>query len=173
MELRRDDFEAFDRAQHADRGRDHPVPVEHRRAEDAEADEPPASSRIIFKTAGNERGKRQNPALAPVVGAHDQRYVFERHDDHQRPENRRQHAEDVFVRERERVRAGECGTERVERARADVAVNDADRADHERRHALLAGPRCNGGVHVWRKAPRPVRLWWCPRRAAKSECSVA
>ena len=37
MQRRRDDAEAFDRAQHRDRRRDHAVAVEHRRAEDAEA----------------------------------------------------------------------------------------------------------------------------------------
>ena len=38
-----------------------------------------------------------------VVGAHDEHDVLERDDDHQRPEHRRQHAQDVRRGERDAV----------------------------------------------------------------------
>ena len=94
----RDDAEALDRAEHGDRRRDHAVAVEHRRAEDAEPDQPPAQPRAVLDAARHERRQREDAALAAVVGAHDQRDVLERDDDHQRPEDHRQDAEHVVVR---------------------------------------------------------------------------
>ena len=52
-------------------------------------------------------------------------------DQRQRPEDQRQHAEHVVARRRDAVRAVETLAQRVERARADVAVDDAERAEGE------------------------------------------
>ena len=73
MKARRNDLQALDSAQHGDGGRDHAVAVEHRGAENAE-------------TAGHERSQRENASFTTVVRTHDQRHVFQRDDDHQRPE---------------------------------------------------------------------------------------
>ena len=75
----------------------------------------------------HQRHEREDPALAAVVGAHDEREVLERDDEGQRPEHEREHAEDVLVRGRHAVRPGEALLQRVERARPDVAVDDAER----------------------------------------------
>jgi hypothetical protein len=63
-------------------------------------------------------------ALTAVVGAHDQNGVFERDDHDQRPEDDRHDAHDGFGRE---WSGGVCGLlERIERAGADIAVDDAE-----------------------------------------------
>jgi hypothetical protein len=55
------------------------------------------------------------------------RDVFDRDDDDERVDDQRQHAEDVLRRDRKRVRPIEADTNRIERAGADVAVDDAER----------------------------------------------
>ena len=164
----RDHLQPFDGAEHRDRRRDHAVAVEHRRAENAEANEPPAPARVVFESARHKRSKRKDAAFPAVVRAHDQRHVLQRDDDHQRPEKRRQDAEHVVVRQRERVRPGERGAQRVQRARADVAVDDADGANHQRRHPLSARHGCDGCGHG--SGPKPAFSPRFLRRAAKNGC---
>ena len=159
------DLEPFNRGQHRNRRRDHAVTVEHRRAEDAEPDQPPAPPRLPFQSPRDKRSQRQHAALAVVVGAQHQRHVFERYDDDERPEDHRQHAQHVNRGQRQRMRPVECFAQRIERTGADVAVDDADGADHQRGHPVLGGM---GIAHVRRAAG-------CPRSAfrpcgARSGC---
>jgi hypothetical protein len=87
-----------------------------------------------------EREQREHAALAPVVEAQDEGDVLERHDEHDRPEDQRQHAVDVRVADRKRMRARERLLERVQRAGADVAEYHADRAERERGEAVGVAP---------------------------------
>src|SRR5450755_3171048 len=84
-----------------------------------------------------ERQERHNAALTFIVGAHDEDDILERYDEHQRPEDRRQAAEHVRRVERNAVRWIECFLGRVERARANVAVNDAERGKGQPCEGLL------------------------------------
>ena len=79
-----------------------------------------------------ERGQREDPAFALVVGAHDDGDVLDGDDDQQRIDDQRQHAEDVRFGGRHGVRAEEALAHRVEWAGPDVAVDDADRGQGER-----------------------------------------
>ena len=91
-----------------------------------------------------QRRQREDAAFALVVGAHHDRDVLDRDDDQQRVDDQRQHAEHVLVRRRHRVRAEEALAHRVERAGADVAVDDADGGQREReaaRRGRAAGSR--------------------------------
>ena len=147
-------LEPLDRGEHRDRRRDHRVAEEHRGTEDAEPDQPPAQPPLAFGPAGDQRSEREDAALAVVVRTHDQHHVLERDDDDQRPEHERQQAVDVGLVERHAVRAAEDLAHRVQRRGADVAVDDADRADHQRQHAALAA----GRGHVGLPHPVPVPL---------------
>ena len=89
----RGDAEAFDRAQHRDRRRDHAVAVEQRRAEQSDRDE--RAVRRFAALRSDERDQRQDAALALVVGAHDEEQVLDRDRDDERPEDQRQDAEHV------------------------------------------------------------------------------
>ena len=93
--------------------------------------------------AVDQRQQRQASALPLVVGAHDDRDIFERHDDHHRPEDQAQHAVDVQRIGVERVVAGEGFAKRVDRRGADVAEHDADRADRQ------LGQRALGVAWPW------------------------
>jgi len=135
LERGRHHVEPLDGREHRDRRRDHPVAVEHRRPEYAETYEPPACARVA-ETTRDERGQRHDAAFAMVVGAHDQRDVFERNDDRDRPEHDRENAVDVLFGQREAVRPGEALAQRIQRTRADVAENDADGADDKWRERL-------------------------------------
>jgi hypothetical protein len=53
-----------------------------------------------FLAAGDPAGEcheGERAALAIIIGAHDEGDVFEGHDDHQRPENQRENAENIVV----------------------------------------------------------------------------
>ena len=104
-ERRRDDVQAFDGAEHGDRRRDHPVAVKQGRAEQAERDEKRsvAASRRTAFLLKDQREKREDPALAAVVRAHDEHDVLHRDDEHEQPDDQRQHAVDVGRRRRNRV----------------------------------------------------------------------
>src|ERR1051325_932179 len=84
-----DDAETFNRTQHRNRRRQHPVAVEQGKSQDGtEADQhldaPPKSRRAV-----RESGKGQDAAFAVVVGAHDEDDVFQRHDDEESPQDQR------------------------------------------------------------------------------------
>ena len=135
LEQRRRDVDPLDRAEHGDRRRDHPVAVEQRRAEDAEQHQQPTASALGARM-GSERGQRENASLALVVGAQHDGDVLHRHHQQQRVDDQGQHAEDVLVGRRHRVGAVEALAQCVERAGADVAVDDAQSSERERRGAL-------------------------------------
>ena len=131
VEARCRDLQSLDRGEDGDGGRDDAVAEEDRGAEDADEEQPPAQRRPVAHRRRREREHRDQAALAVVVGAQDQHDVLDRDDDRQRPEHQRQHAVDVAFGERH-VAVGEHFLQRVERAGADVAVDDADRAERQR-----------------------------------------
>ena len=134
-------LEPLDRAEHRDGRRDHAVAVEKRGAEDAHQDED-RPSRSISRSRRQQRGQGEDAAFALVVRAHHDRDVLDRDDEQQRIDDQRQDAEHVLVRRRHGMRAEEAFAHRVERARADVAVDDADRGERERKE--LAWGRAGG-----------------------------
>jgi hypothetical protein len=86
-----------------------------------------------------ERHERQYAALAAVVGAHQENDVFCGHREKERIDEQRYCADDRSVAHeigfggvRERL------TQRIEGARPNVAVNDADRPKDERRERAVA-----------------------------------
>ena len=156
--LRHRRLDALERAQHRDRRRDGAVAVEQRRAQDSDRDDAGA----LAVLDAEKRHQRENAALAVVVGAHDHRDVFDRRGDDQRPHDEREHAE-RDVRRGRAARPIERRLEGVERARADVAIDDAERAQRHRGEAagLLSGIRWLGrdrqrACYLWANAGRPT-----------------
>ncbi len=129
LEHRRRDLKAFDRAQHRNRGRDDAVAVEQGGADHAGGDDPTRRRRAAVGRTQGERGQRQDAAFAAVVGAHDDDDVFEGDDDEQRPGDQRQHAQDRF--RAHAVDVVETLPDGIERRRADIAVDHAQRADDQ------------------------------------------
>ena len=83
--------EPFDCAQHRDRWCDHPVAVEEGGARRSRA----RSARWLRDRSWSapERGQRQDPTLASIVGPHHQGQVLHRDHDDQRPDSQRRRAD--------------------------------------------------------------------------------
>ena len=96
----------------------------------------------IIASAVDQGQQGKDAALAVVVGLHDKPEVLHAHDQHQRPEDERAHAEDVLdvVAACRKVR--EALVHRVQRARPDVAEHDAQRSEGQGR---FGGDRLLGG----------------------------
>ena len=133
-ERRRRHLESLDGAEDGDRGRDDAVAVEEGGAEEAERDQP--RRRVLRRPQEGE--EREDAAFTVIVGAHDEREVLDDDDQQQRPEDERQHAEHVLGARRDAVLAAKALLERVERRGADVAVDDAEGTEPERREARAA-----------------------------------
>jgi hypothetical protein len=92
---------------------------------------------LALRAARSERHQRQDAAFTVVVGAQHVAEVLDRDDDRHRPEDQRQHTEHVRFGRRDAVRAVQAVTYRVQRARADVAEHDAQRAERQDVHRRL------------------------------------
>ena len=124
--------QTLDRRQHRNGGRDHRIAIEKRTSEDAEQDDAGGPSSLCARgRPADERKQSEAAALALVVGAHDDHHIFDRHHDHHRPEDQAEHASNLRDAMAQLVMAGEGFAEGVDRAGADVAEDDADRADRE------------------------------------------
>ena len=121
------ELEAFHGAEHRDGRRDDAVAIEQRGSDQPDDQQRGAPAPGRRTPDIEKRQQRDDAALAAVVGAHDQDGVFERDDHDQRPEDHRHDAHDGFGRDRS---GGICGLlEPIERAGADVAVDDAERRE--------------------------------------------
>ena len=92
------------------------------------------------EVARDERKKRKRPAFAAIVGAHRHQHIFDGDDQHQRPEDQAQHAEDMKGVDRQRVRPEEALLHGVKRRGSDVAIDDANRAERQLGERLLRVP---------------------------------
>ncbi len=145
-------LEAFDRAQHRNGRRDDAVAVKQRRPTDAEE----KHRRRIFAQGLLRQGHQgQRAAFALVVRPHQEDDVFHGHDHDQGPEDERNQAGDLKLR-RNTVLAGvdQGLLHGVQRRRADIAEDDADRADGQR-------PETFGAVAVHRHRIRVGGLVLC------------
>ena len=129
-----------------------PAPIEHR-----------APPRRRLPVRPDQREQRQDAALAPVVGPQHERDVLEGDHEVHRPEHERHDAHHVLARGRQAVHRVEALLERVERAGADVAVDDTERREGQERQfarrATGAGVVCHGRRRIrprltgWRRPP--------------------
>jgi hypothetical protein len=151
-----DDFEPFHGAQHGNGRRDHAIAKEQRRAHHTHHEEPSTQTRARRDRRRREREQRHDAAFAVIIRPQDQDDVLQRNDDHQRPEDQRNDADDIESIERETVGGIEHGGERIERARADVTIDHAERGQRERWKsrrrfavAFLPRPGGRGMCHVF------------------------
>ena len=86
-------------------------------------------ARAADRRAMGQRRQRQHAAFAIIVGAHDEDDIFDRHHDHQRPEDQRQRAIDGRRRRAAAPPAASADLAHgIKRAGADIAEHDAQRA---------------------------------------------
>jgi hypothetical protein len=139
-------LDPLDGGQHRDGRCDDAVSVEERRGEETEREEDRSAAKPerARPRVGDERHQREDPPLAPIVRAQDDDHVLDRNDEDQRPDDEGQDPEHVGWAHRDRVRSVEALAQRVERARSDVAVDDAQRREPQggrgpgAGHAVLA-----------------------------------
>ena len=124
----RGDVETFDRREHADRRRDHAVAEQKPGAEHQRPQENPRALVLVLVQQAVER---EDAALAFVLGVEDEDRVLDRDDQRDRPDRQGNRADDVAGRRRDRGRPGKDLVDCVERRGADVAVDDAERADRQ------------------------------------------
>jgi hypothetical protein len=115
-------------AKHRNRRRYDGVAVKQRRPYKTEEEN---DHRAPSQRALRQSHQREHPALALVVRSHDEKDVFKRHDQEQRPERQGHHAEDGGPAHRVLGRLGHGRLESVERACADITEYNADGADRE------------------------------------------
>ena len=134
-----DDLQPFDRGQHRNRRRYQGVAEKQRRTDDAERH---YDCGVIAGCPASQRHQRQGAAFAIIVGAQQHDDILEGDDKDERPKNERKHPIDRR-RCRTDPRFRSCFNrfaKGVKRARADIAIDDADASDRES-HNPARGPR--------------------------------
>ena len=111
-------------------------------------------------------------SLTVVVRAEDEDEILERHDERDRPDDQRDAAEHVVGRAQDVAVPEEDLVDRVERRRADVAIDDAHRTDRQRNHAAVRSVvlRRVGGE---RPVPRTIHAPWSVHDDERASSSVA
>jgi hypothetical protein len=107
--------QALHRREHGHRRRDHRIAVEQRGREHAEHDDAVGPALFAAHRPVDQREEREAAAFSLIVRAHDDHDVFERDDDHHRPEDHRKHSVDVELIRGQGVMPGERLPERVDR----------------------------------------------------------
>ena len=121
--------EPFEGGKHGDGRGDHAVPVNERGADQTHADDkclPLRAATSQALSAGEKRHQRHDPALTMVIDAHGDANILDRRHDNERPQNQRQAAKDDRAVRCVRASRAEHDFQRIERACADVAENDAE-----------------------------------------------
>ena len=132
LERVRLDAQTFNGAEHRNRRRQHAVAEEEREAHDCGDADHVLDGALQLGRSMRERGQRKHAAFAFVVGAHDKHDVFDRDDQDERPDDggeRAHHREGAGQRAARRAHGF---AHRIDRARADVAEDDAERAERQR-----------------------------------------
>ena len=94
----RDELEPVDRRENRDRGGHDPVAVEEGDSEDAQKKDAAPRRGASSSLRRDETHEREDPALAAVVEPQDPGVVLDADDEKQRPEDEREHSENVFRR---------------------------------------------------------------------------
>ena len=137
------DFHSFDCSQDRDGRRDDPVTVEETRSSDADGRERLGQTAPV-PGLGFGEGKcqqREDPALALVVGPQNVDQVLDGHDQDQSPDDQGEHPEHIGGTHWCAVTGCEAFFEGIDRARADVSIDDAQRGQRKAGQAF-AGSRC-------------------------------
>ena len=118
--------------QHRDGRRDHAIAIKQAGPKNAHQQQHLAQFRTVLHRLRGQRQHRHKPAFAMVVGAQHQCHVLDGHDDGEGPEEDGEDAVDVVGREGHMARAKNL-FHGVQDAGSDVAVDNADGAERERR----------------------------------------
>ena len=133
LQLRGRHLQAFDRRQHRNGWREQRIAIKQGRGDHAEHNDHVLGARR-FQRALGERHQGQCAAFTLVVGAKQNEHIFGGDDEEEGPQDQRQHADNRPARQ-VALRAAcriEGHAKRVERAGADVAINDTHATKRQR-----------------------------------------
>jgi hypothetical protein len=126
------DAQPLYRSQYRDGWSDYAISVEQRRAEQSDSDEPAIrTSRATLSWRPYQCQESQNSTFPSVIGSHDHRQILQCYHEVEGPKNERQDAENIVFGNRHSVGTNKTLLQGVQRAGADVAVHDAERAQGE------------------------------------------
>ena len=131
-ERRRRDLQSFDGRQHADRRRNHRVAEQQ---SSAEHQRPQQKRRAPFFVLGQKAVEGEEPALAIVLRAQNEDGVFDGDNDGDGPDHQRYTTQHVSWRWCAAASAEKQLIHGVKRRRADIAVDNAECANGQRRKA--------------------------------------
>ncbi len=153
LEVGRHHLEPLDRRQDRDGRRNHAVTVKHGGAEQAQRDCSPGQAPRGRQLPQDQRQQREDASFAAIVRAQNDQHILDRNDERHRPEDHRQDTQDTGLADPRAVIAADTFLECVQRAGSDVAVDNAQRRnDQRRRHfpglslVLVHGACLRGGV---------------------------
>ena len=128
--------QTLDRAHYRNGGRNHRIAIKQRGGKHAQQHDArrPALARNMLV---DQSQQGQRTALAPVVRAHDDRDIFQRHNHHHRPEHQADDAVNMQLIERQAVMTGKSVAHRVKRAGADIAKHHAHRPQRQLGQAAM------------------------------------
>ena len=157
---RRGHVQAFDGAQHRNGRCYRPVAVEQTGAEQTQEHQP-VTHLTRFAAPGIEQCHQGDDAALPlIIGAQYKGQILDRYHQHQRPQNQRQHSQQIGPVEHRRAGTAEAFAQGVERTGTDVAEHHT-----QCRHQGLAihrMPRVRYGSVVCHSR-RPFSLYPIPR----------
>ena len=144
-ERRRHQLQALDGRQDGQRRRDHRIADEERSTGGAHEEE---HGGVATRRLGEQRQQGERAALAMVVGAQQEEHVFQCDDDRQRPDHQRDEADDLLAHETVIGDRTQRLAKGVERAGADVAIDDTDgtKGEEKQRARPAAGMRSASGM---------------------------
>ena len=134
LESRSGDLESLNRGEHGKRRRNHRVAIEQRGTDDAAQHQ---GARAFAKGTLCQSHQRQRAAFTVIVRPQQDEDVFECDNQNERPDDQRQNSENRgFASRVARANRRHHGfAHRIEGARADIAVDDADRAQRQGQEA--------------------------------------
>ena len=91
----------------------------------------------------NQREHREDSTLSAVIRLEDEDHVLDGDDENECPENQRENAVDILDGRGDSVFRAEALAQRIQRARANISVHDAEGAEGENRESLPSGIRLN------------------------------
>ena len=127
--------EPFDRRQHRNARRQNPISRKQRDREHADRNHNDAMP--LLHVPQCKYAQRKRAALPLIVGPHDHQDVLDRDHQHQRPDEQREETEHLVPICTEAKDIVEGSLKRVQRTRADIAVDDADGAECEQYELAL------------------------------------
>jgi hypothetical protein len=132
--------QTFHGGEHGNGGRNHRIAVEHGGAEETGHQQQMRNvPAILLVTRTHQRRQRNDAAFAFVVRAHHVGHVLAHHDDHHGPDDHRQDTE--HNGRIHHARFAHALPQGIDRAGADIAEHDAQRAEHQSRQRSIRGSR--------------------------------